>query len=108
MNPWEKSTTFNNRQEFLKPGHHHPKVGGGSLPLAKPSTHELYVSPCQRCVGILSMVYTWNAAVETALHHKDIGEAREIEIKVNTFDFCFVLCVCVCVFIVIIKLVKPI
>ena len=111
LNPWMRSSQFNKQQDFLRPGTHNPDVGGSSIRLSNPSSHELYVAHCRNCVGIMTMVYSWNSAgaslliyvliqilrtlynhasftfdshntVETALVHKDIGESMETEIKV--------------------------
>lgn len=105
LNPWNRSTQFNKQQDYLRPGSHDPDVGGSSFRLANPSSHEMYVSHCKKCVGVLTMVYTWNTSgikytylliiisyfcglqeytytVETALVHKDMGESMNSEIKV--------------------------
>jgi hypothetical protein len=62
LNPWNRSKQFNKQQEYLRPGSHDPDVGGSSFRLANPSSHEMYVSHCQKCVGVLTMVYTWNSS----------------------------------------------
>ena len=74
--PWERSKTFNDNQEYLHPGHHNPKVGGVTIRLGNPQSHEILVKHCKDCVGALTMCYTWNDRVEQALHYHQEGNLR--------------------------------
>lgn len=57
----------------IKKGHFFslPETGGESIPLCAPAKHNLYVKYCNDCIGIISLVRSWNTEVEDALRFRN-------------------------------------
>lgn len=67
-NPWEEGKAFQSYMKSQKGSSYKvPNVGGGALPLSRPSGHKLYIRRCQDCLGVLSLVASWNSTTEEAL-----------------------------------------
>ena len=79
--PWEKSRAFNSHQEHLHPTSFNPRVGGTTMKVSNPSTHEIFIKHCKDCIGALNMCYTWNNEIEQALHYHQNGDKMAEEIK---------------------------
>ena len=56
----------------IKKGHFFslPETGGESIALSAPARHKLYVKYCNDCIGIISLVRSWNTEVEEALRFR--------------------------------------
>ena len=60
------------RHMKIKRGHFFslPETGGESIPLCAPARHKLYVKYCNDCIGIISLVRSWNTEVEDAMRFR--------------------------------------
>jgi len=81
FNAWEKGKNFGKIMKHNRgPQYKTPQMGGESISLSVPQTHELYVRYCKQCIGVMQFTRTWNFEVEDSLRYKVEGQIMEREI----------------------------
>lgn len=85
LNAWEKSKGFRRiMRNKTTPSFQYPDVGGQSIPLFAPARKNLFIRYCDKCIGVMRLVKSWNEEIESAMKFKadhKIIDGQLVELK---------------------------